>query len=166
MTRLDPTIIRQQIGNLLVSYPELADDEVLRANSIEGETDAFEFLTKVVRGIDDARALYDGVNLRLEELEARRDRFDERIKAYRSLAYKIMQAGNLTKAELPDATLSMRAGTIKVVGEPDPKDLPDSLVKIERKPDKTAIKRALENGETVPGCHLSNGEPTLSIRGR
>lgn len=32
------------------------------------------------------------------------------------------------------------------------------------KPDKNAIKAALKAGQTVPGCELSNGPPSVSIK--
>lgn len=162
--RLDPTVIQQQIANLLTECPELAEDEILRSDMIEGETEAFDLLTAIVRKIEDAKALSEGTKERLEELRARKDRFGRRVDGLRSLAIKIMDAGGLTKAELAEATLSLRASGRKLVGEPDPASLPDDLCKITRAADKTKIKAALEAGQSVPGCELGNGEPSLAIR--
>ena len=161
--RLDPALIKQQIGNLLISFPELAEDEVLRTDMVEGETEAFEFLTRLVRMIDDARALSDGTDQRLKDLQARRDRFDRRIEAYRGLAFKIMQAADLKKAELPEATLSIRTGTQKVVIV-DEAAIPDFLCKTVRKPDMAKIKEELANNTSIAGAMLSNGEPSIIIR--
>jgi hypothetical protein len=44
-------------------------------------------------------------------------------------------------------------------------ELPDEFVKIERKPNKTAIGNALKAGMQVPGASLSNGGETIQIRG-
>lgn len=162
--RLDPRIIQQQIANLILSYPEIGDDEILRADMIEGETDAFELLTSIVRQIEDAKALQDGTGERLEELKARKDRFGRRIDGLRKLAFNIMECAELAKAELPEATLSLRAGQAQLVGEADPALLPDDLCKISRAPDRTKIKDALKAGQTVPGFELSNSPPSLSIR--
>lgn len=161
--RLDPNIVQQQISNLRLQFPELADDDVLRADTIEGETDAHEFLTRIVHMIDDARALSDGTDGRMKELQARRDRFDRRIEAFRSLAFKIMSAADLPKVELPIATLSIRTGTPKVIITDESKLPPEfTITKIE--PNKKAIKEALSNATLVPGAELSNAEPTIAIR--
>jgi hypothetical protein len=161
--RLDPSIIRQQIGNLLVQFPELAEDEQLRADSIEGETEAFEFLALIIRQIEDARILADGTAERIKELNERGDRFARRIEAFRSLAFKIMEAADLTKAELPCATLSIRKGGTKIIIT-DESAIPDILCKFSRAPDRTKIKELLTDGKTVIGAELSNAEPSLSIR--
>src|SRR3989304_4693464 len=113
--RLDPSIIRQQISNLLTSYPELAEDEQLRADMIEGETDAQAFLTKIVRKIEDAEALCEGTAARIKELSERKARFERRQEALRDLAHKIMSAADLRKIELAIATLSIRTVPPKVI---------------------------------------------------
>lgn len=162
--QLDPLLVQQQIANLLLQYPELAEDEILRADMIEGETDAFSLLTEIVRRIEDAKALRDGTKDRLDDLKFRKDRFARRIDALRDLAFKVMDFANLQKAELAEATLSIRKGQPQIVGEPDIAKLPDNLIKIIREPDKAAIKEALQNGKSVPGCELGNGHPSISIR--
>jgi hypothetical protein len=75
-----------------------------------------------------------------------------------------MEAADLKKRELPEATLSMHSGQKQLIGDADPTTLPDDLCKISRSPDRTAIKDALKAGKTVPGYSLSNSQPTLSIR--
>jgi len=162
--RLDPAIVRQQIANLKLSHPALAeDDEALQA-SIESETDLYDLLTAIVRRIEDAKALIFGTNDRIGELIARRERFEHRIDAMRELAFKVMQAAEVAKVELPDATLSLRAGTQQLVGDADPALLPDSFCKVSRSLDRPAIKAALKTGQAVPGFQLSNSPPSLAIR--
>ena len=162
--QLDPLQVQQQIANLLLQYPELQEDAVLRADMIEAETDANELLTEIVRRIEDAKALRDGTKDRLDDLKTRKDRFSRRIDALRDLAFRIMDAASLRSVELPEATLSIRKGQLQIVGEPDLARLPDSLAKIIREPDKVAIKEALQSGKPVPGCELGNGQPSISIR--
>jgi nitrogen fixation/metabolism regulation signal transduction histidine kinase len=157
-------IIRQTIENLKVSHPELLEDDEAWAATLESETDFNEVLTTIVRRIEDTKALVIGTKDRFEELKARKDRFEHRVETLRELAFKIMAAAELAKVELPEATLSLRAGTQQLVGEADPATLPDSLCKISRSPDRTAIKEALKEGKTVPGFLLSNSQPSLTIR--
>lgn len=161
--RLDPQVIQQQIANLLLQYPELQEDEILRADSIEAETEAFDFLANIVRRIEDTTALEDGANARIKELSERKTRFERRTEALRALAFKVMQTAEIRKAELPCATLSLRNGTQKVVIT-DETSLPADCLKTTVVPDRTTIKELLKDGREIPGAFLSNGEETLSIR--
>jgi len=157
-------IIRQTIENLKISHPELLEDDEAWAATLESETDFNEVLTTIVRRIEDTKALVIGTKDRFEELKARKDRFEHRVDTLRELAFKIMHAAELAKVELPEATLSLRAGTQQLIGEADVATLPDSLCKISRSPDRTAIKDALKTGMEVPGFTLSNAQPSLTIR--
>lgn len=161
--RLDPIIVQQQISGLLLQFPDLADDDALRMDMIEGSTEALEFLDMVARQIEDTKALEEGVSARIKELSERKSRFERREEALRALAFKIMQAGDIKKAELSIATLSIRNNPPKVMIH-DEAALPVDCVKTVTSPDKTAIKNKLQAGETVPGAFLSNSEPSLSLR--
>jgi hypothetical protein len=162
--QLNPEIIRRQIENLKLAYPTLVDDDHAWQMSLESETNINELLTTIVRRIEDTRALSSGTSERLQELAARKLRFEHRIVALRELAFKLMSAAELAKLELPEATLSLRAGTQQLVGEADPNTLPDALCNISRAPNRTAIKDTLKSGQDVPGFVLSNSSPSLTIR--
>lgn len=161
--RLDPHIIRLQVANLVKDFPELIEDEESWLLAIESETDLDAILTRIVRQIEDAKALQDGTAERLTELQERKQRFARRIESLRTLAFKMMDAAGLPKKELPEATLSIRAGQPKLI-EGDADLLPDELCKISREPDRMKIKDALKAGQTIPGFQLSNSQPSLSIR--
>ncbi len=156
--------IRQTIENLKLTHPELLEDDEAWVSTLESETDFNEVLTTIVRRIEDTKALVIGTKDRFEELKSRKDRFEHRVETLRELAFKIMQAAELAKVELPEATLSLRAGTQQIIGDADPQDLPDELCKISRSLDRTAIKDALKTGQEVPGFSLSNSPPSLTIR--
>lgn len=160
--RLDPAIVAHQIANLKTSYPDLVDDEDWSL-ALSSETELDEMLTKLVRMIEDSKALIEGTGARMDDLKARQDRFKRRIEAYRSLIFKLMQAADLPKRELPEATLSIRPGTPKVIIT-DEHIIPPALCETKIEPSKTKIKEALEKGEIVPGASLSNGEAVLSVR--
>jgi hypothetical protein len=161
--RLDPNTIRQQISNLLLQYPELQEDEVLRADMIEGETEAFDFLSVIVAKILDTDASVSGLDTIIDDLKARQDRMSRRHDSLRALAFKIMQAADLRKAELTAATLSVRQGNPRVILT-DETLVPDAYCRIKKEPNKAAIKAALETGEHIPGATLSNAEPSLTVR--
>lgn len=161
---LDPTIIRRQLENLKVSYPEILEDDEAWQISLESETDLPALMTAIVRKIEDAKALAVGTKDRLEDLEKRKARFEDRVEAMRQLAFKLMQAAEVNKLELAEATLSLRNGAQQIVGEADPATLPDDFCKVSRTIDRTKIKEALKAGKEVPGFSLSNAAPSLSIR--
>jgi Gp157 protein len=113
--QLDLKYIQDEITALLLAHPELEEDEVLRADSIEGETGAFEFLSRIVRLIGAAQAIASGTAGYIAELQERKARLERREMALRKLIFKVMNAAALKKAELPECTLSIRAGIPKVV---------------------------------------------------
>ena len=159
---LDPRLVRQQIENLKIAHPELLEDDEAWIATLESETSFEDLLTSVVRRIEDTKALVIGTKDRLEELKSRKDRFEHRVDTLRNLAFKIMQAAELAKVELPEATLSLRAVAPTVVIT-DEDNLPDIACKFERKPDKTKIKKLLATGP-VAGAMMNNGSITVSIR--
>lgn len=161
---LSPEVIRQQIANIKLVHPELAEDDEAWAATLESETELHELLTRIVRRIEDTKALIVGTKDRADELKGRKDRFERRVDALRDLLLKMMNAADQLSIELPEATLSVRAGQPKLVGDGDAAELPESLCKISREPDRTKIRDALKAGQTVPGFELSNSETTISIR--
>jgi len=161
---LNPLVVRQQIENLKIIHPELLEDEEAWLVSLESETNIDFLLTSLVRKIDDTKALVIGTKDRFEELKQRKERFEHRVEVLRAVLFVIMEAAELTKKELPEATLSIRKGQPQVIGYAEPEMLPDSLCKISRDVDRTKIKDALKEGKTVPGYQLSNSPPSLSIR--
>lgn len=162
--QLNPQIIRQSIENLKVQFPHLLKDEEAWLTTLESETDTDALLSDLVRRIDDTKAMLIGTKDRREELKAREDRFEQRIEAIRALLFKIMDAAELTKRELPLATLSIRAGQPQLVGDADPESVSPEYRKVSVALDRTAIKDALKTGQTVPGFQLSNSQPSLTIR--
>jgi len=88
--------------------------------------------------------------------------FERREQALRTLIFTIMTTANLRKAELPEATVSVRNGTPKVVIVNE-KEIPDEFMRIKKEPDKQRLRAALSAHENVAGAALSNAEPTLAI---
>ncbi len=161
MTNID--FVRHQVELLLISHPELADDEVLRADVLEGETDLHAALSKLVRLIGETQAMRDGLAAYVTTLRARDTRLERRGEALRGLIFKLMQIADLKKVPLPEATLSVRNGTRSVVITDESK-IPEQFIRIKREPNRTAIKEAIDEGAHVEGCELSNGESGLTIR--
>lgn len=159
--------LQQDIANLYLQFPELRDDdEMLRVDTLEGATNLKELATVILRGIADARALFDGTKQRADELKSRQERFKMRGEFLRAMLMKILQHADVRKLELPEATVSLKAGAPRIIGEPDPTTLPDEYCRITREPDRVKIRAALMAGARVGDLTLSNSEPNLAVHVR
>lgn len=165
MNPLSVSALERQIEDLIASYPELAEDETLRADMISGSTNADEILSKVVDRMLEAESMSAAIAKRVNDLTARQAAFERKGDAMRALAFRIMNAANLRKMPLPEATLSIRTVAPSVVIT-DASQLPPEFVvtKTETRPDRQKIKEALQEGKAIPGACLSNGSETLSVR--
>ena len=161
-TTLNAKYLRDQITALLLGFPELNDDEVLRADTIEGETDLHEFVSAMVRKIGATQAIAEGTAAYIEELRERKARMERREYALRTLIHQVMDTAGLPKIERPEATVSIRKGQPKVVIVEEGL-IPTDFIRVKTEPDKTKIRAAMMAHEKVPGCELSNSEPTLAI---
>lgn len=165
MNRVELAVLERTIRDFIDANPELAGDEQLRADCLEGELDIDKVLARLVRHEREAAAMAGACETQAQDLEIRRDRFALRGRAFRSAILNVMDAANLRRFELPQATLSVRSGRQSVVII-DEGALPDNVIRIKREPDQKAIKDALTTGADVPGAALSNGAPSLQIRSR
>jgi hypothetical protein len=163
MNPLNIAQIEREIEDLIAAYPDLAEDETLRADMIEGSTDAPAILSKIVDRMQEAEAMASAIAKRVNDLNARGAVFDRRGDAMRSLALRIMNAAQLRKMPLPEATLSIRVNPPSVILHDETK-IPGEFTKTEIKIDRTKIKEALKAGQIVPGASLSNGSESLSVR--
>ena len=160
----DVNELRIEIEAMLREYPELVDDEVLRADMVEGETNIKGVLAVLVELIGTTKALGAGLHDYIAELLTREQRYEARQEFLRDLIYRVMDSGQLKKLELPHATLSLRNNPQRLVGDADAATLPDDLCNIKRSVDRKAIKAAVEAGQVVPGFMLSNAAPSLMIK--
>jgi hypothetical protein len=162
MRRIEPEFIRRAVERLLLEIPELADDEDLRHDMIEGETEVFELLGLVLGEIREGQVLQAAIHDRIEAQRARLARFERREGFHRKLAQRIMEAAGLRKVVLAEATLSIRPGpaAVRIVEE---SMLPSDFWRVKREPDVAKIKVTLKAGEDVPGAALSNVSDTLAI---
>lgn len=150
------------VDALFGAYPDLAEDEDLRADMLEGSTQLYEVLTRLVNIERDADSMSKAIAARVTDLQARKARADKRKEAMRTLMLRIMQAIGERKATLVEATVSVRPGkdSVEIVDEAA---LPDTYVRIERVPDKKALATALAN-DNVPGARMRSGEETITVR--
>ncbi len=158
----DVAMLEAAFADLLAAFPELAEDETLRADTIEGETDAHRVLGRIIAIERDANSMLAAITERARELSDRKGRFERRKEAMRAMALRLMKAGGLTKVPLAEATVSVSKGrdSVEIVDEAA---LPRSYVKVTTTPDKGLIREALVAGKAVKGAALMTGEDTLRV---
>lgn len=143
----------------------LGDDEQLKLDMLEGETNLNGVVSDLLASIEDDEGLVNALDVQIDARAARQERAKHRIDAKRRAIASLMDCALLTKLALPEATLSLRtiAPKAKVVNADE---LPDEFVRtIEtRKPDTDAIKAAVEAGQSIPGVVMTNGDASLTIR--
>ena len=159
---LDVKKAQDEITALLIANPELAEDEILRADMIEGNTSAHAVITELVRILNTAKAQAASLTGYIMELEFRRTRFERREQSIRAMIMKILNHANLKRCEVQEATVTIKAGSAKVIITDESK-IPDEFFRIKKEPNKSMIREAMQNHHIVPGCELSNGEPVLSV---
>lgn len=142
---------------------EVTDDPDTLADTIEGETNLHEAIAKVMAGIGEDEILCAGIKIAAEALATRKARIEARIDRRRSAIERGMGAGELSKLELPEATISVRRvpPALQVLSEAliPPEYFDPQPPRLNR----AKLKEALRAGD-VPGAAFDNGSQTLSIR--
>ena len=156
-------MLKRTIELLFERYPELKEDEELKADMLEGATDFNETMEKLLRRTQDNIYLSKACQEAERDINDRRKRFDKRIEFGRELMKRLMEAADVRKLEFPTATLSLMntAPQVVVLNE---YEIPDDFMRIKKEPNKILLKEVLEKMD-VPGVTLSNGGVSLVIRG-
>src|SRR5262245_14710621 len=133
------------------------DDQTL-ADTVEGLTDLHEILMAIIRAALADQALATGLEGRIGEMQARRDRLQDRAAKRRQIAKNVMVELDLKKLSAPDFTASIRPGmpSLMVIGiywEPR-----------EPRLNRQELANDLKRGAEITGVALSNPEPVLSVR--
>ena len=139
-------------------------DEQTLADTVEGLTDLHEILMAVIRATLADQALATGLEGRIGEMQARRDRLQDRAAKRRQIAKDVMVELDLKKLSAPDFTASIRPGTpaLMVIDEA-------AVPNIYWEPRQPRLNRQglandLKQGAEIAGAALSNPEPVLSVR--
>ncbi len=150
-------------NELLERWPELANDEEVLADTLEGASDLPGVTAQIIRSALADELLSAGITGHIDQLRRRKQRLEERASRKRALALYAMQEGNLPRITQPDFSAHVGRSRSKVIIT-DEDALVLEYVRLKREPDKTAIGEALRKGDTVDGATLSNPEPTLTVK--
>ena len=139
------------------------DDDQLKLDTLEGETDLFEISRRILNRIEEDEGAVSVLSEQISDRQARKQQAQRRIERRREALMALMECGKLDKLPLPEATLSVRKVAPKAVVT-DEAAVPDDYCKTIRRPDMAAIKAGVEAGRAIPGIALDNGGASLTIR--
>jgi hypothetical protein len=157
------TDLRAAHAALIEAHPELAEDDDFLADVIEGETNAPAIMERLV--IERAEALANGeaMDKLANSYAAISDKWTARAESRRKLMGLVLDAVGLRKMVTPAGTVSMSPGRVSL-SLADDFTPPQGYARTKIEPDKAAIKKALEAGETMPGAALVTGSPIVQVR--
>jgi len=184
----------EAVRDLLRDVAELAGDEELRLDTIEGETGLHEAIGRVLLSIDEDTILLAGIKARKKELDERESRIKAGVERKRALIERAMMAAEIKTLPLPIATLSLsrRAPGVVVTDEaaipaeffvqppaPPPQvDTKSLAARLRERADAVEAAHALPDAEArlaaleaaglayppIPGATLDNGSVSLTVR--
>lgn len=153
-----------ELKRLLINYNEhIAHDLDCLHDTLEGCTNLHEAIESVLQSIAEDDVMIDGMNVRLGLLEQRKQRVIQRKDGKRQALLEAFQRADLPKITTCEGTVYRSKVAPKVIIT-DESLLPESAFKITKSVDKTAIKKDLNNGLSVPGAFMSNGGETINIK--
>lgn len=153
----------KQINILLADYPQLADDQELLKDTLEGNTRFNELMERFLGEMRENETLAEAVSERVGRLRERQTRLTHRAQFFRALMHRLMDFAGIKALNLPEAKISVVNSPDKVIIT-DESAIPDAFMRVTKEPNKTAIKNALKNGSNVTGATLSNGGTTIQVR--
>jgi hypothetical protein len=155
--------IEHQIQTLMASYPDMASDDELKFDMIEGSTDFLAVMDKIILQARLLEQIAAACGQHASQILERKKKLERRCQFNRDLAHRLMETVGTTSLELPAGKVSVVKSPDKVIIT-DETDIPDAFMRMKKEPNKTAIKEALKKGEEVTGAMLSNGGSTIQIR--
>jgi Siphovirus Gp157 len=157
------TAAYRAVGDRIRAEDPQIDEQAL-ADTVEGLTDLHEILTSIIRAALADQALATGLEGRIGEMQARRDRLQDRAAKRRQIARDVMVELDLKKLAAPDFTASIRPGTpaLMVIDEA----AVPSIYWEPREPrlNRQGLANDLKQGAEIAGVTLSNPDPVLSVR--
>jgi hypothetical protein len=155
--------VAREINALLAEFPQLADDEELFRDTLEGNTRFNEIMDRLLQEMRDNETLAEATAQRIGKLRERQTRLTHRVQFFRGLMHRLLTLTGLKSVALAEAKVSVINSPDKVIIT-DEAAIPDQYQVIKKEPNKTAIKNAIKNGQFVPGATLSNGGTSIAIR--
>ena len=150
---------------LITEDPALAEDGALWLDLLEGETDLFAVLDRLLLEDLDDEGMLAGLAKVKEELTARTERLKVRKERRRTLIEQALLILDVGRVERPLATLSLVSRPSTLVVD-DEVLIPSRFFVSKPHLDRTVLRHALTSGEDIPGARLESGVVSLTVRRR
>ena len=155
--------VMREVNALMAEFPQLADDEELMRDMLEGNTRFDRIMDRLLSDMRDNETLAEASSQRIGKIRARQTRLTHRAQFLRGLMHRLLTLTGLKSVALAEAKISVVNSPEKVIIT-DENAIPDEFMEITREPNKTAIKNAIKSGQIIPGATMSNGGTTISVR--
>jgi Siphovirus Gp157 len=134
-------------------------------DTLDGETNVLDLADWMLGKMMGDEALADAIGAQVAALTERHTRIAARANVMKSRLLTLLDVTGEKKIERPAATISRRIGSVSV-RIVDEAAIPTQLcaVKTTSVPDKSAIKKQIDAGETVPGAELVRGPDGVTVR--
>ncbi|MGI4744929.1 MAG: siphovirus Gp157 family protein [Janthinobacterium lividum] len=144
---------------------QFADDERGWLDALEGETDAFTLIRRLLDAIEAEEGTRTALTEQMDARKVRRDRCDVRIAHQRDAIVAVMRAAALEKLPLPEATLTLRETPEKLAVN-DAAAVPDQYQVATFKPSMDAIKADFSpDSPALPNwLRVEPSRPSLTVR--
>lgn len=154
----------QQVAAITSMLPDDGDEQ-LRADMLEGETDLYEFASKLLSHNEDDEGIVNALSEQIDDRKVRQDRAKARIASRRDMIKAMMEIAGVDKLALPEATVSKRDIAPKVIF-PNVDLVPDAFCKFDRKLDRDKLKQVDANSpDGLPSwATLDNGGTSITVR--
>ena len=147
---------------LIAEFPDI-DEETLR-DTLAGASNLEEHLAELIRRQLEDGVLLDALKCRLQDMQLRCARLENRIDKIRDLVCSVMSRAHLTKIVQPDFTVSLRAAGPKLVVVNEAEIPSEYWVPQSPRLDRQRLLSDLKATQPVPGAILEAGGSTISIR--
>ena len=142
------------------------DDPQALLDGIEGETDALEVITRLLESAGEQAGYAEGLSQYINIVQTRKQSHIARAQKLEQSAKEIaasiiVETGSNIK--LPIATISMRKNKPRIA-DIDESSLPEQFFKVKKAADRTAIQKAIDEGDAPKGVQVTNGSPSITVR--
>lgn len=135
--------------------PEIEEALILNAENFEIKADGY------IESISRYKALAEAADVRIKEMQRIKKTSENIEKRLKERLLQAMMVMGVDKMELGLRKLSIRnTSAVNIINE---SHIPADFIIIEQKFDKTRLKDALKNGETIPGAELVTNK-SIQIR--
>lgn len=152
-----------QIAAVVAMLPD-EDDQQLLADCLEGETDLYEFASRLLSQNEDDEGVVNALSEQIDDRKTRQERAKKRIASRRDMLMALMDIARIDKLTLPEATVTKRDILPKVIF-PNVDLVPDAYCKFDRKLDRDKLKDITDGPDGLPSwATMDNGGRSITVR--